>query len=45
MTGQFRRWDSAEYLKTEEDLADYLGTCMEVGGRGSRIRCQGAWDN
>jgi hypothetical protein len=32
MTGQFRRWDSVEYLKTEEDMADYLGTCMEVGG-------------
>ncbi|WPN30569.1 transcriptional regulator [Pseudomonas sp. P5_109] len=31
MTGQFRRWDSAEYLKTEEDLADYLKACLEVG--------------
>lgn len=45
MTGQFRRWDSTEYLKTEEDLAEYLDVCMDVGGRGSRIRRQGACDN
>ncbi|CAG8868545.1 hypothetical protein PS726_03491 [Pseudomonas fluorescens] len=32
MTGQFRRWDSTEYLKTEEDLAEYLDVCMDVGG-------------
>ncbi|MCW8276276.1 transcriptional regulator [Pseudomonas sp. PCH199] len=32
MTDQFCRWDSAEYLKTEEDIAEYLRACMEVGG-------------
>ena len=25
-------WDSAEYLKTEQDIADYLAACMEEGG-------------
>jgi probable addiction module antidote protein len=32
MTEQFTRWDSAEYLKTEEDMANYLDACMEVAG-------------
>jgi probable addiction module antidote protein len=32
MTDHFRRWDSAEYLKTEEDIAEYLRACVEVGG-------------
>ena len=26
------RWDSAEYLKTEEDIAAYIAACMEEGG-------------
>ena len=25
-------YDSAEYLKTEEDIADYIEACMEEGG-------------
>jgi probable addiction module antidote protein len=25
-------WDSAEYLKTEEDIQEYLKACMEEGG-------------
>jgi probable addiction module antidote protein len=25
-------WDSAEYLKTEEDVAEYIAACMEEGG-------------
>lgn len=29
MTEQFTRWDSAEYLQTEEDMANYLDACME----------------
>lgn len=29
---QFCHWESAEYLKTEEDMADYLDACMEVAG-------------
>lgn len=29
---QFSRWESAEYLKTEEDMADFLDACMEVAG-------------
>ena len=32
MTEQFTRWDSAEYLKTEEDMANYLDACMEEAG-------------
>ena len=32
MTEKFTRWDSAEYLKTEEDLANYLDACMEEAG-------------
>ena len=24
-------WDSAEYLKTEEDFAGYLDACLEIG--------------
>lgn len=27
-----RRWDSAEHLKTEADMADYLNTCLEEAG-------------
>ena len=26
------RWDSAQYLKTEEDIAEYLTACVEEGG-------------
>ncbi len=26
------RWDSAEYLKTEEDIQLYLEACLEEGG-------------
>jgi probable addiction module antidote protein len=32
MTEQFARWDSAEYLKTKEDMAEYLDACMEEAG-------------
>ncbi|WP_419737065.1 addiction module antidote protein [Pseudomonas sp. COR18] len=32
MTEQFAKWDSAEYLKTEEDMANYLDACMEEAG-------------
>ena len=32
MTEPFTRWDSAEYLKTEEDMANYLDACMEEAG-------------
>lgn len=28
----FSRYDSADYLKTEEDIALYLEACMEEGG-------------
>lgn len=27
-----RRWDSAEYLKTEEDIQMYLDACIEEAG-------------
>jgi probable addiction module antidote protein len=32
MTEQFSRWDSSEYLKTEEDMAEYLDACIEEAG-------------
>ncbi len=25
------RWDSAEHLKTEKDIADYMAACMDEG--------------
>ncbi len=31
-TATFRKWDSAEHLRTEEDIALYLDACMEEGG-------------
>lgn len=32
MTISTTRWDSAEYLKTEEDVQLYLETCLEEAG-------------
>ena len=32
MTIDTTRWDSAEYLKTEEDIQLYLNACLEEGG-------------
>ena len=32
MTINTTRWDSAEYLKTEEDVQLYLEACLEEGG-------------
>lgn len=32
MTEKFAQWDSAEYLKTEEDMSEYLNACMEEAG-------------
>jgi len=32
MTLKLRKWDSAEYLKTEEDMLLYLEACMEEAG-------------
>lgn len=32
MTVQFSSWDSAEYLKTEEDIAEYFNACIEEAG-------------
>ena len=29
---QLRKWDSAEHLKTEEDMVLYLQACMEEAG-------------
>ncbi|MGH8529793.1 MAG: addiction module antidote protein [Nevskiales bacterium] len=33
----FTRWDSAEHLKTEEDIAAYLEAVMEEGGDDSEF--------
>ena len=32
MTEKFTRYDSAEYLKTEDDIAAYIEACMDEGG-------------
>ncbi|EAQ6131929.1 putative addiction module antidote protein [Salmonella enterica] len=32
MAEKFAQWDSAEYLKTEEDMSEYLNACMEEAG-------------
>jgi probable addiction module antidote protein len=29
---QLRKWDSAEHLKTDEDMADYLQACLDEAG-------------
>lgn len=31
-TLKLRKWDSAEYLKTEEDMVAYLDACMDEAG-------------
>ncbi len=31
-TIKLHKWDSAEHLKTEEDMAQYLEACMEEAG-------------
>ncbi|WP_271410734.1 addiction module antidote protein [Pseudomonas sp. Q1-7] len=31
-TVKLRKWDSAEYLKTDEDMALYLEACIEEAG-------------
>ena len=31
-TVKLKKWDSAEYLKTEEDMALYLEACFEEAG-------------
>ena len=39
MAEKFTRWDAAEYLKTEEDMALYLDACLdEDSGDGSLVR-------
>ena len=39
MTEKFSRWDSADYLKTEEDIDLYFEACLEEDpGDGSLIR-------
>ena len=32
MTIKLKKWDSAEHLKTEEDIVRYWEACMEEGG-------------
>ena len=32
MTVKTTRWDPADYLKTEDDIAAYLAACMDEGG-------------
>ena len=37
MGEQFIRWDAADYLKTEEDMAHYLEACAEEDGGDGRL--------
>ena len=32
MTENFTRWDSTEFLKTEENIGHYLDACMDEAG-------------
>ncbi len=32
MAERFTRYDTAEYLKTEEDMAEYLDACLDEAG-------------
>ena len=32
MDEQFSKWDSSEFLQTQEDIALYFDACLEVGG-------------
>ena len=32
MTTKLNRWDSAKYLKTEEDIEAYFAACLEEAG-------------
>jgi probable addiction module antidote protein len=32
MTLKLTKWDSAKYLKTEQDMADYFALCLEESG-------------
>lgn len=39
MAEKFTRWDSADYLKTDQDFSDYFDLCVEEDpGDGSLIR-------
>lgn len=39
MAEKFTRWDAADYLETEEDMALYLDACLdEDSGDGSLVR-------
>ncbi len=39
MAEKFTRWDAADYLETEEDMALYLDACLEEdSGDGSLVR-------
>lgn len=32
MTEQFTCWNSADYLRSEEEIANYLAVCLEEAG-------------
>lgn len=32
MTEQFSQWDSARYLRTDDEIAAYIDACLEEGG-------------
>jgi len=34
---RFSRWDSAQYLKSDDDIAAYLDACFEEGGADARF--------
>ena len=39
-TIKLRKWDSAEHLKTEEDMALYLETCLDEAGNDAAFIAQ-----
>ena len=37
-TLKLRKWDSAEHLKTDEDMAAYLEVCLQEAGDDAAFR-------
>ena len=39
MALKLKRWDTAEHLKTEDDIARYWEACLEDGGDDAALDC------
>ncbi|WP_216352464.1 DNA-binding protein [Aquaspirillum sp. LM1] len=42
-TMKLRKWDTVEYLKTEEDMVQYLQACMDEAGDDAAFIAAGRW--